>query len=162
MDNCMIRPAAMKDYETVEAIMKQVHAMHVSWRPDVYCMPKTVLPAAMFEQAVSEERLLVAEVGGQVIGLLLFFVRHVEGNGKTTHDMLWADAIGVAEGFRGCGVGHMLLDRLQEIAVERGVGSIGLGVSASNERARRMYEAYGFAERTINMEMKIQQTSGSC
>lgn len=157
MDNCMIRPAVMKDYEAVELIMKQVHAMHVAWRPDVYCMPDTVLPPGMFDQAVIEERLLVAEHGGQVIGLLLFFARHMEGNGKTPHDMLWADAIGVAEGFRGQGVGHMLLDRLQEIATERGVESIGLGVNACNERARRMYEAYGFAERTVNMEMRIQQ-----
>ena len=31
-----IRPAAEGDYDAVERIMKQVHRMHVDWRPDIY------------------------------------------------------------------------------------------------------------------------------
>ena len=82
MENCIVRFVKEIDYTAVEDIMKQVHAMHVAWRPDLYTMPHTVLPQAMFEEALSEKRLLVAEKDGAVIGLLLFFEKVYEGNGK--------------------------------------------------------------------------------
>ena len=39
-----IRPAAEGDYDAVERIMKQVHRMHVDWRPDIYIDTDPVLP----------------------------------------------------------------------------------------------------------------------
>ena len=35
-DMVTIRLAAEQDYDAVERIMRQVHNMHVDWRPDIY------------------------------------------------------------------------------------------------------------------------------
>ena len=46
-----IRTAKQEDYEAAEAIMKQVHKLHVGWRPDVYKQQETILPLDEFKQA---------------------------------------------------------------------------------------------------------------
>lgn len=155
MENCIVRFVKEIDYTAVEDIMKQVHAMHVAWRPDLYTMPHTVLPQAMFEEALSEKRLLVAEKDGAVIGLLLFFEKVYEGNGKVPGKMLWIDAIAVEEKYRSQGVGRKLLDALRKIARERGIERIGLSVTAQNGHARKVYEEFGFTERTVSMELMV-------
>ena len=49
-----IRTAKVEDYNAVEAIMKQVHKLHVGWRPDVYKQQETILPLDEFKQAIQE------------------------------------------------------------------------------------------------------------
>ena len=39
-----IRLATEQDYGAVERIMKQVHRMHVGWRPDIYIDTAPILP----------------------------------------------------------------------------------------------------------------------
>ena len=50
-----IRTAKQEDYEAAEAIMKQVHKLHVGWRPDVYKQQETILPLDEFKQAIKEQ-----------------------------------------------------------------------------------------------------------
>ena len=50
-----IRTAKLEDYNAVETIMKQVHQLHVHWRPDVYRQQETILPLEEFEQAIKEQ-----------------------------------------------------------------------------------------------------------
>ena len=65
-----IRTAKLEDYNAVEAIMKQVHQLHVHWRPDVYRQQETILPLEEFEQAIKEQAFFVAEEEGCIVGIL--------------------------------------------------------------------------------------------
>jgi ribosomal protein S18 acetylase RimI-like enzyme len=55
-------------------------------------------------------------------------------------------AMWVAPDARGAGVGRALLDAVADWARDRGCDRLVLSVTESNEVARRVYEAYGFAD----------------
>lgn len=53
-------------------------------------------------------------------------------------------AAGVAAGLRSRGIGTQLMLRAEELALERGLRAIVLGVEDFNPRARRLYERLGY------------------
>ena len=57
--------------------------------------------------------------------------------------------ITVGPDFQRCGLGRVLLDRLEWQARQRGLAAIWLEVRASNTRARYLYGARGFVEQGI-------------
>jgi len=155
MDRMTIRAARPDEYSAVERLMKQVHAMHVQWRPDVFAMPEAVLPEDVFAADAADGMLIVAEKAGQVLAVMQLQLRHVERPGRITEDMLHIDALGVDESCRGQGVGRALIEEAKRIARAKGCTGLTLGVYACNEHAVQMYEHCGFTARSINMEMKL-------
>ncbi len=148
-----IRFAESKDYEQVNAIMNQVQELHVMWRPDIYRACDTVLPQEMFEGMVSAQTMLVAEEGGNILGLLAFTHRHIETPAHVTRDVLFIDSMAVDEVHRGQGIGHQLFAKIKEIAEAKGFDGVELQVNARNHAAYEMYKKYGFTEKSINMEL---------
>ena len=148
-----IRTAKVEDYNAVEAIMKQVHKLHVGWRPDVYKQQETILPLDEFKQAIQEQAFFVAEGEGKVVGILELMYRHVETPVHVTKDITFIDSMAVDESYRKKGVGHAFFDFLKELKKEKGYDAIELQVNARNKAAYNMYRNYGFTEKSINMEL---------
>lgn len=148
-----IRTAKVEDYNAVEAIMKQVHKLHVGWRPDVYKQQETILPLDEFKQAIQEQAFFVAEGEGKVVGILGLMYRHVETPVHVTKDIIFIDSMAVDEPYRKKGVGHAFFDFLKELKKEKGYDAIELQVNARNKGAYDMYRNYGFTEKSINMEL---------
>lgn len=148
-----IRTAKLEDYNAVEAIMKQVHKLHVGWRPDVYKQQETILPLDEFKQAIQEQAFFVAEGEGKVVGILGLMYRHVETPVHVTKDIIFIDSMAVDEPYRKKGVGHAFFDFLKELKIEKGYDAIELQVNARNKVAYDMYRSYGFTEKSINMEL---------
>lgn len=153
MEQIAIRYAEPNDYSEVEMIMQQVQEMHINWRPDIYKRGDVVLPPEIFDEAVQNKELILAENADKIIGLLLFMIRHIENNNQVTRDVLYIDSMAVAEGCRGQGVGHSLFEFVKQIRQQRNLDGIELAVNAKNLKAKAMYEKYGFTEKSINMEL---------
>ena len=98
--NIHIRNASIHDYHAVEAIMRQVQQMHIDWRPDIYKHSEAVLPATMFEQAVRDQTLFVADCEGRVAGVLMIQYRHIESTNQVTRDVLFIDTMAVDEHYQ--------------------------------------------------------------
>ena len=64
---------------------------------------------------------------------------------STTPGEYYVDGVAVAEEVRGQGVGSQLFNRLEELAVERGIKAISLAVIDTNPRAETLYKRLGFA-----------------
>ena len=64
----MLELARDDDRPAVNAMARQVHAMHVAWRPDLYEMIPEFYPEERFFQAVEEKQLYVAKINGIVVG----------------------------------------------------------------------------------------------
>lgn len=148
-----IRNAQPDDYETVEAIMRQVQQLHVGFRPDIYKYSETVLPPEVYAQAVADGTFFVAEYGGRAAGILFIIYRHIESANQVTRDVIFVDSMAVDEGFRGMGIGHAFFDFLRELKRQKGCDGIELQVNAKNSAARKMYADYGFTDKSINMEL---------
>ncbi len=153
MEQCLIRCAETSDYDSVELIMKQVQQLHVDWRPDIYKPADPVYSRESFEKLISEKRLLVAEQGGAVVGLLSFMYRHVESDKQVTRDVLFVDDLAVSEEYRGQGIGTQLLQVMKDKAKQEHLDGLELQVNARNTAARKMYEKLGFTEKSVNLEL---------
>ncbi len=66
--------------------------------------------------------------------------------------------IGVRPELQGGGLGSALLTALLDEAAERGCGEVFLDVRADNDRARRLYERFGFT--AVGVRKRYYQPSG--
>lgn len=148
-----IRNAEPGEYKTIEAIMKQVQQMHIDWRPDIYKCTETVLPLAVYEQAVREGTFFVAEYDKTVAGILFIIFRHIESPTQVTRNIIFIDSMAVDEKYRGKGIGHAFFDFLKDFRTQKGYDGIELQVNARNAAAYKFYTDYGFSDKSINMEL---------
>jgi GNAT superfamily N-acetyltransferase len=72
----------------------------------------------------------------------------------------WIYNIAVAPAFQGLGVGRELMDYAETWALKKGYASIGLMVSAYNERARSVYGRRGYDDVTVLMRKSLTQLPG--
>ena len=148
-----IRRAETADYDSVEAIMKEVQQLHVDWRPDIYKPAGTGYSRDYFERLVAEKRLMIAESDGAVAGLLSFMYRHIESDKQVTRDVIFVDDLAVKEEYRGRGIGTQLLNQMRGKVTVEHLDGLELQVNARNIAARKMYEKFGFTEKSINLEL---------
>ena len=71
------------------------------------------------------------------------------------------EALAVAEGFEGRGLGGRLLAAAESDAGEQGAQSLTLHVFAVNERARRLYEKAGFEGELMRYIKELPGATGS-
>lgn len=94
--------------------------------------------------------MLLAFVEDQPAGLAICFEGFSTFACKPTlniHDFV------VSEKFRGQGLAKDLLDKVQEVAESRGCCKLTLEVLEGNERARKVYEHYGFVSYELDPKM---------
>lgn len=151
--NIHIRNARLDEYNTAEAIMKQVHQMHVDWRPDICKNCESVLPQEIYMQAVKDKTFFVAEYEEHVAGILFIIYRHIQSPNQVTRNTIFIDSMAVDEKYRGKGIGHAFFDFLKEMQLQKGYDGIELQVNARNKAAYKMYTDYGFTDKSINMEL---------
>lgn len=147
-----IRLAAEGDYAAVERIMKQVHTMHVGWRPDIYRETDPILPCDMYLEHLKQQQVLVADLAGEVVGLMICLERHISGGPMRERTVLFVDSMAVEERYRGQGIGRKMFDYVLGLCREKEYDGLELQVNARNAAARAMYEKYGFTEKSVNME----------
>lgn len=86
-------------------------------------------------------RVLVAEDAGRIVGLTMVSLRpELLSHEPSAH----LEAIAVATGMEGRGVGRSLLRAAEQDAVRLGAESMTLHVFAVNKRARALYESAGY------------------
>lgn len=148
-----IRNARLDEYETIETIMKQAQQLHIDWRPDIYKYSETVLPLEIYEQAVKDKTVFVADYEENVVGVLFIIYRHIENPVQVTRNIIYIDSMAVDEKYRGKGIGHAFFDFLKDLRDEKGYDGIELSVNAKNKAAYEMYLNCGFTDKSINMEL---------
>jgi ribosomal protein S18 acetylase RimI-like enzyme len=75
---------------------------------------------------------------------------------KVENDEMYIDAIGVGDGFRGKGIGTLLLTEVEKLARQHGLNKLTLYVSCRNELAEALYTRFGF-ERVSIRKSKIAE-----
>lgn len=113
-----------------------------TWAPDNAVSPRPHEGAAFFDLSHPPEQFLVAERDGRIAG----FIRLVQPVALPSGDHVrQIQGFAVDPEQRGQGLGRMLLDAVCEEARHQGARRITLRVLSVNTRARRLYEAAGFA-----------------
>jgi ribosomal protein S18 acetylase RimI-like enzyme len=116
---------------------------------------------ATYERWLSADEavLLLAERDGRAVGYAMVRV----GEGPTT----WAlgersvtiETLSVLPDERGGGVGHALMNAVEEYAREVGAELLDVGVAHTNDRARRFYEREGFGPFYLEMVRDLRSSA---
>jgi len=139
----VIRPSRLRD---ADSLLRNVNLIG---REEIYIMVDRV-------PNLDEERqwlgtfdgvrtvLLVADADGEAIG-------SADCHGGTYAKTHHVGGIGIAirDGWRGVGLGRILMERILEWMRARGFKKAELAVFATNGRARRLYESLGFQEEGV-------------
>ncbi len=151
----MLELATLSDREALNAMAKEVHAMHISWRPDIYEMPRELYPEERIQQAIQERQLYVAKINDIVAGYVLVRIRTAEAPGLVTRRIMLVDEICVEKSFRGHGIGSQIMEETRVLARAFGCTDMQLGVYPQNDDAVGFYQKCGFMIQNINMQRKV-------
>ena len=151
----MLELATKHDRLDVNRLARQVHEMHVQWRPDLYQMPEELFPEALYTELLKNRELYVAKLDGAVIGFALLKMRVSEGVGKVTRKIMLIDQVCVDEALRNHGIGTQMMEEVRILARVFGCTDLQLGVYPQNDAAVSFYQKCGFMIRSIDMQRKV-------
>lgn len=151
----MLELARPEDREAVNAMARQVHAMHVSWRPDIYEMVEELYPPERFQSSVANRELYVAKLGGMTVGYVLLKIRNYDWPGVVKRRVMVVDEICVEESARNQGIGRAMMEDVHALARAFGCTDMQLGVYPQNDGAVSFYQKCGFTIRSIDMQRKV-------
>ena len=151
----MLQLASVSDRQGVERIARQVHGLHVEWRPDIFEMPETLFDEERFNRAVQERNLYVAKLDGAVIGYVLLKIRSYDWPGVVFRRVMLVDEFGVDEALRNHGFGKCMMEDVHALAKAFRCTDLQLGVYPQNDDAVGFYQKCGFTIRSIEMQKKV-------
>jgi len=151
----MLELARSADRDAVNALAREVHAMHVVWRPDIYEMVEELYPQDRFDEAVKQKQLYVAKIGQAVAGYVLLKIREYNWPGMVYRKVMLIDELCVDELCRGQGIGTQMMLEVRVLAKAFGCTDLQLGVYPQNDAAVSFYQKCGFTIRSIDMQRKV-------
>ena len=151
----MLELATLSDRSTVNALAKQVHELHVSWRPDIYEMVEELYSQERFQEAVRLRQLYVAKLNGIAAGYVSLKIRDYDWPGVVRRKVMFLVEFAVEEAFRGHGIGTAMMEEVHALARAFGCTDLQLGVYPQNDDTVGFYQKCGFTIRSIDMQKKV-------
>lgn len=151
----MLELAQKSDREEVERLARQVHELHVSWRPDIYRMPLELFPQEQFQELIAARELYVAKLDGVVVGYALMKIRTADRPDMVPRKVMVIDQICVDEALRCHGIGTQIMADVHALARAFGCTDLQLGVYPQNDAAVAFYEKCGFLIQSVSMQRKV-------
>ena len=151
----MLELAILSDREAVNAMAREVHAMHVAWRPDIYEMVEELYPEDRFQEAIRARQLYVAKRDGLVLGYVLVKIRDHDWPGVVRRKVMLVDEICVEESWRNQGIGKQMMLEVRALARAFRCTDLQLGVYPQNDSGVVFYQKCGFTIQSITMQRKV-------
>ena len=152
----MIREMNLNDYEDVRILVKQIHELHLSNRPDIYNDGES-FPKEYFEKVLSDANNLnyVYVENKKIVGVLNATLQHTNPlpiiKARTYY---FIENLVVDKNHRRKGIAKKLFNYLTLKAKENNIDSIELNVWSFNTEAIKFYESMGMNIKNIRMEIK--------
>ena len=152
----MIRPAQIKDIDSLMKLLHQVNDVHAEGRPDIFIKGHTKYTPEEVVKIIANplSPVFVAEDDNGLVEGYCFCI--VEDNTESKHLMpirtLYIDDLCVNEQCRGKHIGTQLYNFVKEYAKANGFYNITLNVWQCNPSAMRFYEAIGLKPLKVGME----------
>jgi len=151
----MLELAAAADRQAVNAIARQIHDMHVSWRPDIYEPLEEHYTQDRFDESVRNRQLYVAKLAGEVVGFAALNQCTYDWPGVVKRRVMIVDEFGVHEFCRGHGIGTAMMEDIHALAKAFGCTDLQLRVYPQNDDAIGFYQHCGFQIQNIGMQKKV-------
>ena len=145
----------MTDYIEINNLAKQVHRLHVKWRPDLYLDIDEVIKKEDLKEKIQSNEIIVAKMQNNIVGYVTFNIQEKNNPIMRYRKQLQIEAICVDENNRCKGIGTELLKHLKNIAKEKNCTDMYLTVNEENINAIKLYEKFGFKVKSIAYSMQI-------
>ena len=151
----MLELARLCDRETVNGMAREVHAMHVAWRPDIYEDYRELYSEERFAQCIRDRALYVARIGGLIAGYVNLRIRDTHLPGLVSRKVMLVDEFCVEEAVRGQGIGTEMMTEVRILANAFGCTDLQLNVYPQNDAAVAFYQKCGFMIQSISMQRNL-------
>ena len=154
----MIREMNLNDYEDVRILVKQIHELHLSNRPDIYNDEES-FPKEYFEKVLSDANNLnyIYVENKKIVGILIATLQHTNPLPIIKpRAFYFIENIVVDKNYRRKGIAKKLFEYLSLKAKENNIDSIELNVWSFNSDAIKFYESMGMNIKNIRMEKKFK------
>jgi len=145
----------IEDFNKVNELAKQVHELHVNWRPDLFLNVDEVISKEDFEKMIQAKEIFVAKIEDEIVGYITINIKEKNNPSMRYRKQLQIEAICVDEKNRGKGIGTELLKYAKKHGKENECTDVYLTVNEENENAIRVYEEFGFKVKSIAYSMQI-------
>lgn len=153
--NLSIEIPKLNDFNRVNELAKQVHDLHVKWRPDIFWGTNEVFSKKEFEEILQNKEIFVAKIQDEILGVICFKIKETKNANIRCRKQLSIEVICVDEKNRCTGIGTALLEKAKSIAKENKCTDLRLAVNQENIKAIRLYEKFGFKVKNIVYSMHI-------
>ena len=151
----MLELARLSDGQAINTLARQIHEVHISWRPDIYTMPQILYPEARIREEIQNRNLYVARIGDAVVGYVLLEIRMIEKTGLVKRKIMHIHELCVEQSCRGQGIGTQIMAEVRILAKAFGCTDLQLGVYPQNDEAVSFYQKCGFMIQSITMQRKV-------
>ena len=151
----MLQLATAADREAVNAIARQIHDMHVAWRPDIYQPAEEQFDEELFTEAIRTRQMYVAKISGEVAGFVALKRCTYDWPGVVKRRVMMVEEFGVHESCRNQGIGKAMMEDIHALAKAFGCTDLQLRVYPQNDDAVGFYQKCGFTIQNIGMQKKV-------
>ena len=144
-----------EEFEEVHVIARQVHLLHVGWRPDLFKYVEKVISEELFNEYIENKNLYVAKKNGEIVGYMIIYIKEKNSPGVRYRKQLTIEVLAIKDGNRRQGIGTMLLNFAKNYAKENGCTDLYITVNEENIPAINAYEKFGFKVKNIAYSMEI-------
>lgn len=145
----------IEDFKKVNKLAKQVHELHVNWRPDLFLSVDEVISKEDFEKMIQANEIFVAKIQDEILGYITINIKEKNNHSMRYRKQLQIEAICVDEKSRGKGIGTELLKYVRKFGKENNCTDLYLTVNKENKNALKVYEEFGFKVKSIAYSMQI-------
>lgn len=151
----MLELATASDRRAVNELARQVHELHVAWRPDIFRRTEELYTEERFLEGVRQRQLYVAKLNGIVVGYVVLKICDYDWPSVVPRKVMIIEEFSVEKNFRGHGIGTRMMEEVHALARAFGCTDLQLGVYPQNDDAVGFYQKCGFTIRSIDMQRKV-------
>lgn len=151
----IIETPNLNDLNQINKLAKQVHDIHVNWRPDLFKKVEEVISREQLEELIANKEIFVAKLENRIVGYVTIKIVEKTNPSMRYRVQISIEAICVNENVRGKGIGTKLLEYVREYGKQNGCTDMYLTVNEENENAINLYEKFGFRVKSIAYSMEI-------
>ena len=149
------RLASEADFDVVNRLARQVHELHVSWRPDLFRSVEYPIPHEEFSELLQEQRLLLAQQDGAVIAYAVFGVQRLDIPKLMPHTTLKLDELCVDAAYRRQGIAKAFMAELMRRGKAAGCTDLRLTCDPHNAAGIAFYESLGMQPKSVCFHRKL-------
>ncbi len=156
--NINIEIPKIENQTEINEIAKQVHKLHVNWRPDLFLDVEEVISKERLEGLLESSSIYVGKIENKIVSYIIVYIKEKNNQFMRYRKILEIDTLCVDENYRGNGIGTQMLEFAKELGLKNNCTDMYLTVNEENEVAIKAYEKFGFKVKNISYSMQIKGT----